>query len=181
MKITGLDEAVKRAAMKAMEQGVREASTYMCELLRMTVSGPGAIPHRGPLGRGTSSPFTYRRKGGGWESKPPEWSAASRFREGPPGSRTGKAIETIGYKIIERNFSAGYIVVLIGVTSEARGGMDQLPSYLLGWDVGIRIKGPGDTGKIRTGPVVQRPWLRSTVSHYIESFASIISANMSGI
>jgi len=172
---TVLEHAARRAAMGALEQGVREGATYMCELLRAAVSGPGNIVSSGPHGRGVSSPFRFRRKtsrGGRWENYPQEWEGAQKFRHDPPGVRTGAGRNSIGYQIKDRDDAKGTITFMIGVDASAPGGMTTLASYLLGHDFGIRYPTIGPMKG--SGPVLQRPWFRSTIDRYWESFSSVI-------
>ena len=200
-----LERAARKAAMDAMERGVHAGCSYMEELLKLTVSGPsgGVLSAQKPRGLGKVSMHLYREQKGftpktgntslglprthgkdRWVAKPPEWGTAVKIRETPPGMKSGKGRESIGYQIKNRNDAAGTITVWIGVDASAAGGMCVLKSYLLGWDTGIRVKGPGTAisaaanREPRTGPVVQHPWLRSTISAYWESFVSVVTARM---
>ena len=199
-----LERAARNAAMDAMERGVHAGCSYMEELLKLTVSGPsgGVLSAQKPRGLGKVSMHLYREQKGftpktgntslglprthgkdRWVAKPPEWGTAVKIRETPPGMKSGKGRESIGYQIKNRNDAAGTITVWIGVDASApKGGFGIMPSPLFAWDTGIRVKGPGtsysDNKSGRTGPVVQHPWLRSTIAAYWGSFLSVVNASM---
>ena len=176
---TAIVEAARKIAMDRLERGVHAGCMYMESLLQMTVSHSGGIPMQGPHGRGVASPFKYRRgKGrkGKWETHPAEWAGGQRLRDIPPLSRSGRGMRSIGYKIIERDDAKGIIRVLIGGDARGygtQGGFNRLPGYMTGHELGVRYptRGPHKG----SGPVIQRPWLRSTVSRYWGSFVSVVT------
>lgn len=176
MNTQPLIDAARRAAMTALEAGVHSGCEYMCQLLKAAVSN--GLP--GQSIAGTVSPMMYRRataRGGRWERSPIEWSGGRKLRERPR-SRTGEGARSIGYQIIERDYGKGIIRVRIGGDSpenNTQGGFHTLPGYMTGHELGIRTMGPGDTIKgPRTGPVVQRPWLRTVFQTYSGSFQQVV-------
>ena len=204
VNVQALERAARKAAMDAMERGVRNGCEYVTELLKMVVSGPssGVMSAQPARGLGKVSMHLYREQKGftpktgdrsiglprlherdRWVAKPPEWGTAAKVRETPPGMVTGKGRESIGWQIKNRNDAAGTITVWIGIDASApKGGFGIMPSPLFAWDTGIRVKGPGtsvkDNTSPRTGPVVQHPWLRSTLQNYWGSFVSVVNASM---
>jgi len=186
MPINGqaIAEAARKAAMDAMERGARAGCQYLVELLQATVSSAGAIPMQGPHGRGVGSPFKYARKGKRgivydpfpreWEKAP--WEQATRLRDMPPLSRSGAGARSIAYTFIERDDTKGIIRVRIGGDAKGagtQGGFTTLPGYMTGHELGIRYPTRGPMKG--TGPVIQRPWLRSTVNRYWGSFISVVT------
>lgn len=170
---SALEAAARRSAMNALERGVHAGCGYMVSLLQSAVSS--GLP--GPSAAGSISPMMYRRptkRGGKWERSPVEWSGGKKLRF-QLHKRTGEGQRSIGYEINERNDAEGFIKVLIGGDSpenDTKGGFNTLPGYMTGHELGIRYPTRG-IGK-GTGPVVQRPWLRSTVSTYWESFQQVV-------
>ena len=171
-----LIDAARHAAMDALERGVHAGCSYMEELLKASVSN--GLP--GQSISGSVSPFVYARKNKNGTvqlmTRPKPWQGGQKIRK-RLSKRTGRGMDSIGYQIKERNDASGTITVLIGGDArgaETQGGFKTLPGYMTGHEMGIRVMGPGD--KIRgprTGPVVQRPWLRQTVSAYWGSFVQV--------
>jgi hypothetical protein len=173
---TALIAAARRVAMDRLEKGVRVGSELMVELLRKTVDGSGGMQRRTKM----RPSIIYRRQtkhGGRFEKYPPEWDKALRMRDIAPGKRTGAGQNAIGYKIVDRDDSKGEIRVWIGVDDSAPGGIHMPGGYMMAWETGIRVREPGDPikGK-RSGPVIQRPWLRTTFDRYFDSYTAVVAS-----
>jgi hypothetical protein len=96
---------------------------------------------------------------------------------GPPGVNSGAGRESIGFKIVGKDYDAGTLTFMIGVDGGSRGGFKQLVSYMIGHDTGIRYPTRGK------GPrhLVQHPWLRVTIRRYWSEFAAIVVSEARGV
>ena len=162
------EAAIRRHMMDRLEQGVKVAADTMVEILRATVSGASEADLSKP-----AQPFLYKANEGRGKallsrSKAGKWAGAAYSRGGPPGMQSGKGRDSIKFKILSRDDAAGKIVILIGPDASAPGGT-HMQSYMLAHDLGIRH------GK---GAVIQHPWLRSGVKHYLPTFNTVLISAM---
>lgn len=167
---------MKQQAMRRLEIGVRAGCDWMCEVLKQVVGGPSGQEQ--PTGR----PEIYYVDERGRKvarNKAAKWTGAAFARTGPPGKDTGAGQASIHFEIVERNFEKLTITARIGVDGTAAGGTRQLGSYMLIQELGYRIPTLGpDKG---TGPVVQRPWLRTTINRYLPELSMIVVMTQVGL
>ena len=168
-----LDEARFRTiVMDRLERGVRSGADHLVIMLKALVSGPGGPDTRRPA---SVTPFlkvdrqgrVTRRRGEG-----------QYVRRGPPQMRSGEGMRSICFGDIRRDDAAGTIIVGIGVKAGAAGGTQQLKSYMMAHDLGIHYPTIGPAKG--TGPVIQHPWLRSGVNHYLPEFTTIVTSVAQG-
>ena len=170
-------------AMDRLADRANGAAGWMRTILQSVVAGGGNSPFRGSAAQ---APFVYVDEGGGrrrgrrgqlWQLKKgpagrPPPLATDFGREGPPGKRSGDGQESIGFQIV-KDWSVPKITIRFGTDSTtARGGMTTLPSYMMGWELGIRY--PTHGPRRGQDQVRQKPWLRTTIDHNLPEFLSQI-------
>lgn len=161
-----LRDMIRRNAIRRVVAGVRVGADLLVEHLKALVSGPGAEDVRGPA---AVTPFLYvdqrgratRRRGGGHQY----------LRLEAPGVQTGAGQDSICFEIREVNYDEGYILLVIGVDNSAPGGT-YIQSYMLAHDLSIHYPTMGPAKG--TGPILQRPWLRTGIHRYWNEFSAAV-------
>lgn len=165
-------DALQRLLMDRLEQAARIAASNLVTTLKTVVTA-GAEDGTNLRKPASGTPFLFVEEDGTVRRRRVR---GTRYRrEGPPGVRSGDGMRSICYEIRGRYDTLGVIVVRIGVDNSAPGGTRQLQSYMLAHDLGIRYPTRGGPGVKGTGPLIQRPWLRNGVRHYLPEFTSIIT------
>ena len=174
LDINNLRAILRARALDRLEAGLRAGADHMCELLKATVSGPGAGDVRGPA---SVSPYLFVERSGRVRRRK-QSEGANRYRDRAPGMVAGAGRASIGFQIKSKDYDKGEIVLRIGVDASAPGGT-YIQTYLLAHDMGIRYPTRGPAKGL--GPVIQRPWFRTTLHRYWSEFASITIAAARGL